>query len=176
MKQALVSLAAAAFVAAAALPACAQLKDGTPAPEFTLQAATGGDVTTFDLKAALAKGPVVVYFYPKSFTQGCTIEAHTFSDNIAKFKALGATVIGVSADDIKTQERFSTQACRSNFPIASDPGLKVATMYDAKITDQYANRTSYVIAPDGKIVEAYTDMEPEPHITNALKALEALKK
>jgi peroxiredoxin len=174
MNRTLAVFAAALALAGTALPASAQLKDGAEAPEFALQAAVGGDVSTFDLKAALAKGPVVVYFFPKSFTSGCTIEAHTFSDNIAKFKKLGATVIGISGDDIETQKKFSTQECRSNFPVASDPGLKVASAYDAKIMGIYANRTSYVIAPNGKIVEAYTDLEPVPHIDNALKALAAL--
>ncbi len=157
--------------ALATAPALAQLPEGAMAPEFTAQAAVGGDVETFDLKKALEKGPVVLYFFPKSFTQGCTVEAHAFSDHIAEFKKLGATVIGVSADDIETQKKFSTQECRSNFAVASDPGLKIASEYDAKINDQYANRTSYVIAPDGKIVEAYTNMEPLGHIDRALASL-----
>jgi peroxiredoxin len=168
------SIALAATAALTALPALAQLSDGTVAPEFTAPAALGGDVKTFDLKAALAKGPVVVYFFPKSFTTGCTVEAHAFSDHIADFKKLGATVVGISADDIATQQKFSTQECRSNFLVASDPSLKIATAYDAKLTDRYANRTSYVIAPDGKIVEAYTDMQPLPHIDRALDALQHL--
>jgi peroxiredoxin Q/BCP len=176
MKRIFFSVAASAAIALAALPASAQLTNGTTAPLFTGPAAVGGDVSTFDLKAALAKGPVVVYFFPKSFTTGCTIEAHTFSDHIADFKKLGATVVGVSGDDIETQKKFSTQECRSNFPVVSDVGLKIAKQYDAVLKDQYANRTSYVIAPSGKIVEAYTDLEPTPHIDNALKALQALNK
>ncbi|HZO93774.1 MAG TPA: peroxiredoxin [Candidatus Baltobacteraceae bacterium] len=169
-----IALTAAAIVAGvmmAAAPALAELHPGATAPEFTAQAALGGDVETFDLKQALAKGPVVLYFFPKSFTSGCTEEAHAFSDHIADFKKLGATVIGVSADDIDTQKKFSTLECRSDFLVASDPGLKIATEYDAKLTDEYANRTSYVIAPDGKILESYTDLEPLPHIDRALAAL-----
>ncbi|HTW84310.1 MAG TPA: peroxiredoxin [Candidatus Sulfotelmatobacter sp.] len=169
----IVPILATAAVALSA-PASAQLTDGAKAPEFTALAALGGDVQTFDLRAALANGPVVLYFFPKSFTKGCTIEAHAFSDHIADFKKLGATVIGVSADDIETQKKFSTQECRSNFLVASDPTLKIAAEYDAKINDQYANRTSYVIAPSGQIVEAYTDMEPLPHIDRALAALKSL--
>jgi thioredoxin-dependent peroxiredoxin len=176
MKRIVFSLAASAAVAFAALPAAAQLTDGTAAPLFTAPAAVGGDVQTFDLKEALAKGPVVLYFFPKSFTTGCTIEAHAFSDHIADFKKLGATVIGVSGDDIETQKKFSTQECRSNFAVASDPGLKIAKQYDATIMNMYANRTSYVIAPSGKIVEAYTNGEPMPHIDNALKALQEIQK
>jgi peroxiredoxin len=155
-------------------PALAALTVGAPAPEFTAQAALGGSVQTFDLKAALAKGPVVLYFFPQSFTTGCTLEAHAFSAHIDDFRKLHATVIGVSGDDIGTQEKFSTQACRSSFLVASDPALKIAIAYDAKLSDAYANRTSYVIAPDGNIVEAYTDLEPLPHIDKALAALRSL--
>ena len=152
----------------------AHLERGAPAPEFSLQAATGGDVATVDLKAALAKGPVVLYFFPKSFTTGCTIEAHLFSEHIGDFKKLGATVIGVSGDDIETQKKFSTQECRSAFMVASDPGLKVAKQYDAQLADKYANRTSYVIAQDGTIAYAYTDLDASKHVDNTIRALKSL--
>ena len=135
----------------------------------------GGDVSTFDLRAALAKGPVVLYFFPKSFTKGCTIEAHLFSENIEKFKALGATVVGVSADPIDVQQKFSTLECRSAFPVASDPGLTIAKEYDAALTGALANRTSYLIAPDGTIAYAYTSLDPSKHVDNLLDALRALR-
>ncbi len=127
--------------------ASAQLLHGATAPTFTLQAALGGDVETVDLKAALAKGPVVLYFFPKSFTQGCTVEAHLFSDHIAEYRKLGATVIGVSGDEIETQKKFSTQECRAAFLVASDPGLKIAKQYDAQLTDAYANRSLLLHEP-----------------------------
>jgi peroxiredoxin len=168
------TLAALAGVALLTGQACAKLADGVAAPAFTVPAALGGTVSTFDLKAALAKGPVVLYFYPKSFTSGCTIEAHAFSDHIADFNKYHATVIGISADDIATQEKFSTQECRSNFRIGSDPTLRIAKQYDAVLADQYANRTSYVIAPNGTIVESYSDLAPLGHIDRALKALASL--
>lgn len=168
-------VATAAAVLLAASPASAALTDGTVAPDFTAAAARGGDVEHFQLKAALAKGPVVLYFFPKSFTSGCTIEAHAFSDHIADFRKLGATVIGVSGDDIDTQKRFSTQECRSNFLVASDPGLKIARAYDALLVGAFANRTSYVIAADGKVIESYTDLAPLGHIDNALRALRDAK-
>lgn len=152
-------------------PANAALKVDAPAPDFTASAALGGTVEQFNLKAALAKGPVVLYFFPKSFTSGCTIEAHAFSQHIADFAKYNATVIGVSADDIDTQKHFSTQECRSKFLVASDPGLKIAHAYDAVLMGMFANRTSYVIGADGKVIETYTDMEPLPHIDNALRAL-----
>jgi peroxiredoxin len=154
--------------------ATAHLEHGTAAPEFTLQAARGGDVVTVDLKAALAKGPVVLYFFPKSFTSGCTTEAHLFSEHVGDYKKLGAQVIGVSGDDIETQKKFSTQECRSAFLVASDPGLKIAKEYDAALAPGYANRTSYVIAPDGTIAYAYTNLDPAKHVDNTLDALKAL--
>ena len=167
----------AVFVAVAAVGvryATAHLEHGATAPPFTLQAAQGGDVTTVDLKAALAKGPVVLYFFPKSFTTGCTVEAHLFSEHVGDFKKLGAQVIGVSGDDIETQKKFSTQECRSAFLVASDPGLKVAKQYDAALAPGYANRTSYVIAPDGTIAYSYTSLDPSKHVDNTLDALKTL--
>ncbi|HEV3086509.1 MAG TPA: peroxiredoxin [Candidatus Elarobacter sp.] len=165
-----------ALLLGSAQPASAALKNGAAAPPFTAQAAQGGDVHTVDLKAALAKGPVVLYFFPKSFTTGCTVEAHMFSEHIADFKKLGATVIGVSADDIETQKKFSAQECRSAFLVASDPGLAIAKQYDAVLkAPDYANRTSYVIAPDGTVVYSYTALDPEKHVENVLTALQSLK-
>ncbi len=154
--------------------AYAHLEHGAAAPEFTLQAAKGGDVQTVDLKTALAKGPVVLYFFPKSFTTGCTVEAHLFSEHVADYAKLGAQVIGVSADDIETQKKFSTEECRSAFLVASDPGLKVAKQYDASLAPGYANRTSYVIATDGTIAYSYTNLDPLKHVDNTLDALRAL--
>jgi peroxiredoxin Q/BCP len=167
----LATLAAVCFGA----PAGAALKDGAVAPDFTAAAARGGAVQEFALKSALAAGPVVLYFFPKAFTSGCTLEAHAFSDHIADFRKYGATVIGVSGDDIETQKRFSTQECRSNFLVASDPGLKIARSYDAVLLGSFANRTSYVIAPDGKVIESFTDLAPLGHIDNALRALRDAK-
>jgi len=163
------------LVLGTAQTAFAHLAEGASAPEFTAQAAQGGTVTDFDLKAALAKGPVVLYFFPKSFSSGCTIEAHMFSDNIAKYTALHATVIGVSGDDVDTQKRFSTEACRSTFRVVSDPGLKIAGMYQAKILGLYADRTSYVIAPDGKIALSYTNLDASDHVNRTIAALKTLE-
>jgi peroxiredoxin len=172
------TLTAAVFVAAlvtvGARKLSAQLEHGAPAPEFTAQAALGGDVQTVDLKAALAKGPVVLYFFPKSFTSGCTVEAHLFSEHIADYQKLGATVIGVSGDDIETQKRFSTQECRSSFLVASDPGLRIAKAYDAALGAGFSNRTSYVIARSGTIAYAYTSLDPTKHVENTLAALRGL--
>lgn len=167
-------LAVVALVGLGARKLSAQLAHGTLAPEFTAQAALGGEVRTFDLKSALAKGPVVLYFFPKSFTSGCTVEAHLFSEHIGDYEKLGATVIGVSGDDIETQKRFSTQECRSAFLVASDPGLKIAASYDAKLAGNFSNRTSYVIAPNGTIAYAYSNLDPSKHVENTLAALRSL--
>jgi len=158
-------------------PAFASLKMGDSAPEFTLQASLGGKVFDFDLAQALKSGPVVLYFYPAAFTKGCTIEAHDFADAMDQYKSLGATVIGVSHDNIDTLNKFSVSECRSKFPVAADTDLKVAANYDAilKANPKYADRTSYVIAQDGKIVYAYESLDPDKHVANTLAALKALE-
>ncbi|MFW7266537.1 peroxiredoxin [Gluconacetobacter sp. Hr-1-5] len=157
-------------VAKAALPL------GSTAPLFDAPASLGGKQYNFSLAEALHKGPVVLYFYPAAFTRGCTIEAHDFADAMDEFKALGATVIGISMDKIETLDRFSVSECRSRFPVASDPAGKIASSYDSKMKLlHYASRTSYVIAPDGHILYAYSAMAPEGHISGTLAALRAWK-
>ena len=93
--------------ALATAAAYAALPNGHTAPDFTTQASLAGKPFTFSLADALKKGPVVLYFYPAAFTPGCTVEAHEFAEATDKFKALGATVIGVSHDSIDTLNRFS---------------------------------------------------------------------
>jgi thioredoxin-dependent peroxiredoxin len=155
----------------------AALKDGDRAPDFTLQAAVGGKSFAFSLSEALKKGPVVLYFYPKSFTRGCTIEAHDFAENAENFAAAGATLIGLSADTIETQIDFSGKECRDKFPVAADPDGSVIKAYDSMRTKPGPNgavisdRISYVIAPDRRIIYAYEDPAPEKHIENTLAAL-----
>src|SRR5208282_5555522 len=123
--------------------AWAALKEGETAPDFTLQAAVGGKSFTFQLSEALKKGPVVLYFYPKSFTKVCTAEAHDFAENIANFAAAGAAVIGLSADPIDVQREFSSKECRDKFPVGADPSLSVIKAYDAMFSGRaLANRIS----------------------------------
>jgi thioredoxin-dependent peroxiredoxin len=157
-------------------PVRAQLAPKTAAPKFTAQVAQGGNISSFSLAAALEHGPVILYFFPKAFTAGCTAEAHDFADHIAEYKALGATVVGVSGDSIETQQKFSTQECRSKFLVASDPGLKIAKSYHAVVLGLFANRTSYVIAPDGTIAYTYTSLDPDKHVANTLAALRELRR
>ncbi len=166
-----------ALLAVAAAPASASLPVGENAPLFIAQASLGGNQFTYSLADELKKGPVVVYFYPAAFTKGCTIEAHEFAEAIGRFHELGATVIGVSHDEIGTLKKFSVSDCRSKFPVAADPDQQVMSAYDAVLPghEKYANRTSYVIAPDGTILYVYTDMDPSHHVENTLKAIETWK-
>jgi peroxiredoxin Q/BCP len=151
--------------------AVAALKPGNKAPDFKTQASLGGNVSTFDLDATLKKGPVVLYFYPAAFTKGCTIEAHLFADAVDRYKGLGATVIGVSGDNIETLNKFSVSECRSKFSVAADTDKKIMTSYDAVLDDKHATRTSFVIAPDHTIIYEYTSMNPDEHVENTMKAL-----
>lgn len=152
--------------------AFAALKPGSDAPEFTTQATLAGKEFTFSLADALKSGPVVLYFYPAAFTKGCTIEAHDFAEATEKFKALGATVIGVSHDPIETLDKFSVSECRNKFAVASDADLKITKAYDARLlVTSYSNRTSYVIAPDGKIIYSYSALDPDKHVENTLAAV-----
>jgi thioredoxin-dependent peroxiredoxin len=158
----------------AASPAMAALSDGARAPDFTALATQGGKEFTFSLADALKKGPVVLYFYPAAFTPGCTIEAHDFADATEKFAALGATVIGVSHDDVATLDKFSVSDCRSKFPVAADPSETVIKAYDAVLAKNpaYSDRTSYVIAPDHTVLMSYTDLNPDKHVELTMAAVQ----
>ncbi len=157
-----------------ASPLYAALKPGDQAPDFTTQATLAGKPFTFSLADALKHGPVVLYFYPAAFTPGCTVEAHEFAEATAKFKSLGATVIGVSHDPIDKLNKFSVTECRNKFAVASDADQAITKEYDAvlKAKPEYANRTSYVITPNGKIIYEYTAMNPDKHVENTMAAVE----
>jgi peroxiredoxin Q/BCP len=158
-------------------PLYAALTPGAQAPDFTTQATLAGKPFSFSLADALKSGPVVLYFYPAAFTKGCTIEAHNFAEATDKFKALGATVIGVSHDSIDVLNKFSVSDCRNKFAVASDADQKITKAYDAvlAIKPEYANRTSYVIAPTGKIIYEYTAMDPDGHVEKTMAAVEKWK-
>ncbi len=169
-------LAGAAFVAGVLIAgtAIAALPNGARAPDFKAEASLGGKTFMFSLADALKKGPVVLYFYPAAFTPGCTVEAHEFAEATSKFKALGATVIGVSHDPIGKLQRFSVSECRSKFAVAADPTQSIMKSYDAVLAmrPELANRTSYVIAPTGEILYSYTSLDPSKHVTNTLAVVE----
>ena len=157
-------------------PAWAALDVGDKAPPFAIDASLAGKVYKFSLAEQLKAGPVVLYFFPAAFSRDCTIEAHEFAEATDQYKALGATVIGVSADDIDTLKRFSTTECRNKFAVAADLDQAVMKSYDAVLffkTD-YANRTSYVIAPNGTIAYQFTSLNPLRHVANTLNAVRAL--
>lgn len=162
------------------LPASSQaaLAVGAVAPAFVADAALGGQDFRFNLAEALQKGPVVLYFYPKAFTSGCTVEAHQFAEANPQFKALGATVIGMSNDDIATLRRFSVEACRSQFAVAADPGGRIMKQYDAGLgwLPNTADRISYVISPQGKVLYVHASMDPDLHVRNTLQAVAQWKR
>jgi peroxiredoxin len=155
----------------------AALDAGAKAPIFTAPAALAGKQFEYSLEDALKKGPVVLYFYPAAFTQGCSIEARNFAEAMPQYQALGASVVGISRDNIDVLAKFSTADCQSKFPVASDAGQTIMQAYDAVLTakPEWADRTSYVIAPDGKVLYSYTDLKPDQHVPNTLAALKKWK-
>lgn len=152
----------------------AALAVGDKAPDFKVTAALGGKEFDFSLNAALKKGPVVLYFFPAAFTPGCTIEAHEFAEATDRFKKLGATLIGVTAGNANRVAEFSSVECRNKFAVAADADQKVIKAYDVTLPKhpEYSSRTSYVITPDHKIAFAYTNMEPDNHVSLTMQAVE----
>lgn len=163
----------AALLAMLAPPAAAALDIGDKAPDFTLDAALAGSTFRFSLADALKQGPVVLYFFPAAFSIGCTIEANRFADATDEFKQLGVTVIGVSHDDVETMKKFSATECRNKFAVGADVDQKVMKAYDAvwSLRPEYANRTSYVISPEGKVVYQFTSLNPLRHVANTMAAV-----
>jgi peroxiredoxin len=183
--------ASAAFVAAAAIaaPAFAALEQGAAAPDFTATGMLGGKEFTFKLSDALKKGPVVMYFFPAAYTQGCTIETKAFADAADEFKAAGATLIGLTGgakladgtmanakDNLARLAEFSAEHCRDKFPIAAvtTDTIQAYNVVLAQKTD-WSDRTSYVVTPDGKISMAFSTQMPNEHITKTLEAVKAYK-
>lgn len=173
-------LVIAAALATIALPAQANLPVGAVASAFATQGAKAGKPFAFNLKAALRKGPVVLYFYPKAFTEGCTLEAKAFADATPQFAAAGATVIGMSADDLPTLQRFSTEACRDQFAVGiATPAIIKAYDVDLKrdgVSTGLTSRTSYVIGQDGRVHFVHSDMNYRDHVRLTLDAVRALGK
>jgi peroxiredoxin len=160
----------------AAGPAMAALPQGAKAPNFVTQGALGGKPFRLNLVEQLRHGPVVLYFYPKAFTKGCTLEANAFSVAMPQFKAAGARVIGMSADDLDTLKKFSVEGCRSAFPVAR-ADKRVIKAYDVALpVVGMSNRTSYVIARDGRIVMVHSDLDWKEHVGKSLAAVKALKR
>ena len=151
----------------------AALSLGQRAPMFTVPGAQGGRTMTLNLRAMLRRGPVVVYFFPRAFTAGCTIESRAFAEAIPEFRRAGATVVGLSGDDVPTLARFSTEECRSAFPMGSASSNLMA-QYDVVLREGISTRTSYVIAQDGTIAHVHSDMNPNDHVRETLSAVQRL--
>ena len=170
------AVAAAALLAAA--PVSAALQKGAAAPALATQGALAGRTFSFNLQDQLKKGPVVLYFFPKAFTQGCTLEANAFAEAMDEFKAAGAQVVGLSADDIDTLKRFSTEECRDAFPVAiASPAtiraFDVGLVMNGNATG-VSDRTSYVIGTDGRIAMVHSDLDWREHVSRTLAAVKAL--
>lgn len=158
-------------------PVAAALPVGAQAPDFTTTGAIGGKPFNMHLKDQLRHGPLVLYFYPKAFTQGCTLEAKAFADAMPEFRKAGARVVGMSADDLETLKRFSTEACRSKFPVAiASPDTIKAYDVVLKQKPELTDRTSYVIDRKGKIVMVHSDLDWKDHVAKTLAAVKALKR
>jgi peroxiredoxin Q/BCP len=195
-KQLVIGLAAALCATLPFTPAFAALKAGDTAPDFTANGSLGGSDFHFNLKTALKKGPVVVYFYPSAYTGGCDLEAHTFAEQSDKFASAGITIIGVSADDLGRLKQFSADPkfCAGKFPIVSDADTKIAQSYNLKVTPPRAGakdvnqveinhafieRVTYVVGKDGKIIATLSSTEdklsPDQHVDKSLAILTAAK-
>lgn len=174
-----------------ALPAQAALKEGDAVPDFKLQASQAGKPFSYALKDALKKGPVVVYFYPSAFTNGCNVQAHLFAQSVEKFAAAGATIVGVSLDSIARLNEFSAdpQFCAGKIPVASDADGKVARAFDLPITEIPAgrkdtrgveidhartDRTTFIVTPDGRVAATVGGVAPDANVQKALEIVQQL--
>src|SRR5687768_9125262 len=159
------------------VPAPAALPVGAQAPDFRTTGALAGKPFKLHLKDQLRHGPLVLYFYPKAFTQGCTLEAKAFADAMPEFRKAGARVVGMSADDLTTLKRFSTEACRDQFPVAiASPATIKAYDVVLKQKPELTDRTSYVIGRNGRIVMVHSDLDWKDHVAKTLAAVNALKR
>lgn len=187
MKKILLAL----ITAAVALPAAAALKEGDTAPDFAAQASLAGKAFNYSLKTALKKGPVVVYFYPSAYTNGCNLQAHTFAVELDKFAAAGASVIGVSLDSINRLNDFSADPnyCAGKLAVASDADGKVARSFDLNVREAAAGRkdtrgvdidhgsverVTYVVTPDGKVAATIGGVAPVANVEKALETVQRL--
>lgn len=185
------SLLAGILASGLVLPAMAALEAGKVAPEFSLKASLAGKAFNFSLKEKLKSGPVVVYFYPSAYTNGCNLQAHSFSVNSEKFAKAGATVIGVSLDSIERLNDFSSdpEYCAGKVAVASDPEGKVAKSFELNVRDAapgkvdsrgkaidhgFAERTTFIITEDGKISSTISGVSPTDNVKQALAAVEKL--
>ncbi len=177
--------------AALAVPALAALNAGDEAPLFEARASLAGEAFDFSLREALDEGPVVVYFYPSAYTQGCNIQAREFAENIEEFQAAGASVIGVSLDSIERLNDFSAdpEYCAGKLPVASDATGDIARSYDlmvregrpgmtdtrgVEIDHGFAERTTFIVTSDGRIAETIGGVSPIENVQLSLASVQGL--
>jgi len=172
MKSILVT-ATAILLPGAASPATAALAVGDSAPAFSAGGAQGGTIMTVDLSVLLKKGPVVIYFFPSAFTD--TAESREFAENIDKFRAAGASVVGMSRDSVDTLTRHSTETSAGKFPMAS-ASESLVNAFDVNDGAMFNTRTTYVIAPSGKIIFVHDDEDHSNHVKSALAFVRGMKK
>lgn len=175
---------------AIALPALAALEVGDTAPSFEAKASLDGKSFDFSLHDALEEGPVVVYFYPSAYTQGCNIQAHEFAESMDEFTAAGASVIGVSLDSIERLNDFSAdpEYCAGKLAVASDTSGEIARSYDLNVRDGregskdtrgveighgFAERVTFIVTPDGKIAETIGGVSPMENVHKSLEAVQS---
>jgi peroxiredoxin len=169
----------------------AALATGDVAPPFEATASLAGKAFDYSLRDALRRGPVVVYFYPSAYTGGCNLEAHTFAVQHDKFIAAGASIVGVSLDDIGRLNTFSADPdyCGGKIAVASDPGGRIARAYALDVRDAapgrkdtrgqqidhgLAERSTFVVTPDGRIAAAFDGLSPVENVEQALAAVQRL--
>jgi peroxiredoxin len=177
--------------AAIALPLAAALETGATAPQFKAQASLAGKEFSYSLADELKKGPVVVYFYPSAYTQGCNIQAHSFAENMDAFNAAKATVVGVSLDSIERLNDFSADPayCAGKLAVASDMDGSIAQSYGLQVREGragmkdtrgvdidhgFAERTTFIVTQDGKVSATVGGVSPEENVQQALKAVQGL--
>ena len=175
-----ISMSVAAAAMLVSVPSSAELASGAKAPNFSARGAKAGKVISFNLRLALSKGPVVLYFYPKAFTKGCTLEANAFAEAMGDFEAAGATVVGLSNDDLPTLLRFSEEECRDEFAVASATPA-VIRAYDVALTRNgedtgLSKRTSYVIDQRGRVAFVHSNSDWRGHVSKSLAKVRAMKR
>ncbi len=147
---------------------------GAAAPSFTLTSDEGRPTKLEDFRGKW----VVLYFYPKDFTSGCTLEAHNFQEDLAKYTAANAVILGVSVDSADSHKSFCAKE-GLNFRLLSDPDAKVSTAYGSVMEyegKKLSARNTFLIDPTGKLVKVYTGVKPATHSAEVLEALASLAK
>jgi peroxiredoxin len=187
-------LAGLASVAVAMPVVVAALQKGDTAPMFTAKASLAGKEFNYSLADALKQGPVVVYFYPSAYTQGCNVQAHTFAENMDAFKAAKASVVGVSLDSIERLNDFSADPayCAGKLPVASDADGSIAKSFGVNVSEArpggfpdtrgvtvdhgFADRMTFVLTQDGKVASTFggRNLPPDQNVQQALQAVKDL--